>query len=128
MPMQSHNPPQVFPPYTNYSHAIEVAAGSRLLFLSGLNGYLQDGQTMPETFEEQGNMIWTHMGAILEHAGMSYSNLVSVRTYLAHPMYDEANMALRSRYLGDHKPSLTVVVAGMLLPNWKLEVEAIAAE
>jgi len=38
----------VFPPYTNYAHAVEVPAGSRMLFISGLNGFERDGQTMPE--------------------------------------------------------------------------------
>lgn len=39
MSLQKHNPAELFPPYTNYAHAVEVAAGSRLLFVSGLNGY-----------------------------------------------------------------------------------------
>jgi enamine deaminase RidA (YjgF/YER057c/UK114 family) len=128
MPIIKHNPARLFPQYANYSHAIEIGVGSRLLIISGLNGYLADGQTMPESFEAQGDLIWQHMGAVLESAGMTYGNLVSVRTYLAHPQYDEANMALRKKYLGDHQPTLTVVCAQLLLPHWKLEVEAMAAD
>ncbi|MCI0711668.1 MAG: RidA family protein [Chloroflexi bacterium] len=128
MPIIKHNPPGLFPQYQNYSHAIEIGVGSRLLIISGLNGYLSDGKTMPESFEEQGDIIWQYMGTILDSAGMTYQNLVSVRTYLAHPQYDEANMALRKKYLGDHQPTLTVVCAQLLLPNWKLEVEAMAAD
>lgn len=33
-----HNPAEVFPPYANYAHAIEVAANARTLYVSGLNG------------------------------------------------------------------------------------------
>lgn len=128
MPIIKHNPEELFPQYQNYSHAIEIGLGSRLLIISGLNGYLQDGQTMPDSFEAQGDLIWQHMGVILQSANMGYQNLVSVRTYLASPEYDEANMALRKKYLGDHEPTLTVVCAQLLLPNWKLEVEAMAAE
>jgi len=29
---------ELFPPYRNYSHAVEVRSGSRLLIISGLNG------------------------------------------------------------------------------------------
>ena len=54
-----HNPHSLFPQYENYSHAIEVTGDSRMLFISGLNGYLQDGNTMPETFYEQGDIIWS---------------------------------------------------------------------
>lgn len=128
MPLIYHNPKQLFPQYANYSHAIEIGVGSRLLIISGLNGYLADGHTMPDSFEEQGDIIWQYMGTLLQAANMSYHNLVSVRTYLADPSYDEANMALRKKYLGDHTPTLTVVCAQLLLPEWKLEIEAMAAD
>jgi 2-iminobutanoate/2-iminopropanoate deaminase len=127
MPVILHNPPGVFPPYRCYSHATEIRGDTRLLVISGLNGYREDGKTMPESFEEQGEQIWTHIGTILRAAGMDYRDLVSVRTYLAKPEYDEANVRLRVKYLGDHKPALTVVCAQLLLPEWKLEVEAMAA-
>mgnify|MGYP001803002209 CR=1 FL=1 len=54
MTLKYHNPNAIYPPYANYSHAIEVSPGASLLVISGLNGYLQDGTTMPETFEAQG--------------------------------------------------------------------------
>jgi 2-iminobutanoate/2-iminopropanoate deaminase len=127
MSLTMHNPPGLFPPYRAYSHAIEIAGPARLLVISGLNGYQADGVTMPESFEAQGDLVWQHMGTLLHAAGMDYSNLVSVRTYLADPAYDEANVQLRLRYLGDHRPALTVVCCQLLLPAWKLEVEAMAA-
>jgi 2-iminobutanoate/2-iminopropanoate deaminase len=128
MPVITHNPARLYPQYQSYSHAVEVTSGSRLLIVSGLNGYLQDGKTMPDTFEEQAELIWTHLGVILESANMSYRNIISLRTYLASPEYDEANVRLRKKYLGDHQPALTVVCAQLLVPAWKLEMEAMAAE
>lgn len=128
MPFIKHNPDKLFPQYANYSHAIEISVGSRLLIISGLNGYLSDGKTIPDSFEEQGDIIWQHIGTLLESANMTYRNLVSIRTYLAHPEYDAPNMALRKKYLGDHEPTLTVVCAQLLLPAWKLEIEAMAVD
>jgi 2-iminobutanoate/2-iminopropanoate deaminase len=128
MPIIKHNPTALFPQYQNYSHAIEVRGNARLLIISGLNGYRSDGKTMPESFEEQGELIWQHIGAILKSANMSYENIISLRTYLASPEYDEANVKLRKQYLGEHQPASTVVCAQLLDPKWKLEVEAIAAE
>lgn len=122
-----HNPDGVFPPYRGYSHAAEVRGDARLLVISGLNGYQADGKTMPATFEEQGELIWQHLGTILRSAGMEYRNLISIRTYLAAPEYDEPNVQLRMKYLGDHRPALTVVCCQLLDPAWKLEVEAMAA-
>ena len=62
MTITKHNPGEVFPQYRNYSHAVEVSGNARLLFIGGLNGYLADGNTMPDSFEEQGEIIWGHRG------------------------------------------------------------------
>src|SRR5688572_17994042 len=91
MAIIKHNPAGVFPPYRCYSHAVEVQGNSRLLVISGLNGFMNDGKTMPESFEAQAELIWQHMGTILRAADMDYKNLISLRTYLADPAYDEAN-------------------------------------
>ena len=127
MAVVKHNPETLYPQYQSYSHAVEIKGDSRLVIISGLNGYLQDGKTMPESFEEQCETIWKHLGTILESAQMGYENLVSLRFYLAHPQYDEANVKLRKKYLRNHQPTLTVICAQLLDPKWKLEVEAMAA-
>ncbi len=126
MQMIKHNPTGLFPPYRCYTHALEIRGGSRLLMISGLNGYLMDGKTMPESFEEQAEVIWTHLGTLLKSAGMEFSNLVSLRTYLTDPVYDEANVRMRVKYLGEHETSSTVVCCRLLDPKWKLEIEAMA--
>ncbi len=127
MTTKMHNPESVFPPYANYSHAVELAEGSRLLFISGLNGFLANGTDMPESFDEQAELIWRHIGEILTSAGMDFANIVSLRTYLADPAYDEPNVAMRSRFLGTNRPASTVIGCQLLEPAWKLEIEAVAA-
>jgi enamine deaminase RidA (YjgF/YER057c/UK114 family) len=128
MPVIQHNPPGLYPPYRSYSHATEVRGDARLLVVSGLNGYFEDGRTMPESFEEQGDVVWRHLGTILRSAGMDYADLVSIRTYLADLRDDEANVQLRVRYLGSHRPASTVVCCQLLDPKWRLELEAMAAK
>ncbi|WP_028935550.1 RidA family protein [Pseudonocardia spinosispora] len=127
MTVTPHNSDGVYPPYTNYSHSVEVRGDSRLLFVSGLNGYRSDGVTVPESFEEQADQIWRHLGTILTSVDLTYTDLVSVRTFLAEPEYRQANARVRARYLGEHRPSLTAVCCRLLDPAWKLEIEAIAA-
>ena len=127
MPITKHKPTSLFPQYRNYSHAVEVSGESRILFISGLNSYLADGITMPESFEEQGEVIWQHIGTILHSAGMDYQNIISLRTYLSSPEYDEPNVQLRMKYLGNNEPALTVICCQLLESKWKLEIEAIAA-
>ena len=127
MPISGHNPRELFPPYRNYSHAVEVSSNSRFLFMSGLNGYLADGKTMPDSFEEQGEIIWEYIGMLLKSAGMTYNNIISLRTYLSSPEYDEQNVRLRMKYLGSNQPALTVICCQLLESKWKLEIEAVAA-
>jgi 2-iminobutanoate/2-iminopropanoate deaminase len=98
-----------------------------VVILSGLNGYLKDGKTMPESFEEQAEIIWGHLQTILQSAGMDLHNLISLRTYLADPKYDDANVKMRVKFLGDHEPAGTVICCQLLDPRWKLEIEAMAA-
>jgi 2-iminobutanoate/2-iminopropanoate deaminase len=127
MPITKHNPKELFPQYRNYSHAVEVSGDSRLLFISGLNGYLPDGTSMPDSFEEQGEIIWGYIGTLLKSAGMTYENIVSLRTYLSSPEYDEPNVKLREKYLKDHQPASTVICCQLLETKWKLEIEVVAA-
>jgi enamine deaminase RidA (YjgF/YER057c/UK114 family) len=83
---------------------------------------------MPESFGEQGEIIWQHIGTILKSAGMDYHDIISVRTYLADPSYDEANVQLRVKYLGNNRPASTVVCCQLLEKKWRLEVEIMAAK
>ena len=127
VPTIKHNPPGLFPPYRAYCHATEIRGDSRLLVISGLNGYLADGVTMPESFDDQAEVIWNHIKTILRDAGMGVEHLVSLRTYLADPGDDEANVRMRVKHLGGHAVSSTVVCCTLLDPRWKLEIEAMAA-
>ena len=105
MALIPRNPGTLFPPYRSYSHAIEAPAGARLLFISGLNGYQADGRTMPDSFEAQGELVWQYIGDLLHESAMDDSDRVSIRTYLSDPICGEANVGLRLKYLGSHRPA-----------------------
>ena len=128
MTINRHNPSGVFPPYANYAHAVEVPAGARTLYVSGLNGFEEDGTTMPADFEDQVRLIWRHLGVVLESAGMSVADLVSLRFYLAEAAHDPANVAILREHLVDHLTARTVVCQQLLEPNWLVELEAVAAK
>ena len=102
-------------PTTGYAQAVELQAHTRMLFVSGQTPVALDG-SVPEGFEAQ-----------LEAAGMSLDNLLFHRTFLADRSYAMANRAVRNALLGDRKPALTVVIAGIFDEAWLVEIEAVAA-
>ena len=68
MQLVPHDPAEMFPAYPGCVHAMEVAGGTRLLFIIGLNGFHEDGTSMPESFEAQAELIWRHIGTLLKAA------------------------------------------------------------
>lgn len=83
---------------------------------------------MPPDFAAQASLAWSHLGAILESARMTFADLVSLRFFLASAADDPANVETLSAHLGDHVAARTVVVQQLLEPAWLVEVEAIAAK
>ena len=128
MPITTHNPADVFPPYANYAHAVEVPAGARTLYISGLNGFESDGTTMPTDFAGQVELIWRHLETVLAQAEMTVDDLVSLRFFLASAAHDPENVEILRRHLGDHACARTVICQELLEPAWLVEVEAIAAQ
>ena len=62
--------PQSIPaPSGSYAHGMEVPPNARLLFIAGQTPGRMDG-TIPTTFEEQIDVVWQRIGAILAEAGM----------------------------------------------------------
>ena len=120
------NPTEAPPPQGGYSQAIEVSGASRLLFISGQIPVRPDG-TVPSGFAAQCEQVWANLGACLRKAGLGFGDLVKVTTYLSDRRYAAENSRIRREVLGDHRPALTILIAGIYDEDWLLEIEAIAA-
>jgi len=109
-----------------YAQALEIAAPTRMLFISGQ--IPEDGAgTLPDSFLDQCRQAWANVEAQLRAAGMSLDNLVKVTTFLADRGYAAENRAVRQEVLGARAPALTVVITGIFDERWLVEIEAIAA-
>ena len=82
---------------------------------------------VPATFEEQCELAWSNILAILADAGMTKDNLIKVTTFLAHSGDRFKNVEIRDQILGAHRIAVTTVRAGLHESGWKLEVKAVAA-
>ena len=123
-----HNPAGVFPPYRNYAHAVEVPPGARTLYISGINGYDATGEHLPDDFAGQVANVWSTLSEILASADMTVADLVSLRFFLTSPDDDAANVEAIVAHLGSTLVARTVVVQQLLEPEWRVEIEAIAAK
>lgn len=125
--MQTITPTDIAAPLGHYSHAILVPAGTDTLHIAGQVGAAADG-TVPEAFEAQARLCWENLLAVLCAAGMGVESLVKTTVYLTSAADLPAFAAVRNGYLGSHKPASTLIVAAALArPEWKVEIDAVAA-
>ena len=125
---KSMNPDGVAPPRRHYIHSIEVPPNCRWLSISGQVGVAPDG-TVPEGITAQTEHAWANNLKILEANGMGIENIVKVVQYLTRVEDRDAHFAVRNRYLGDHKPTSTLLfVSALAQPEFVVEVEISAAK
>ncbi|NNE11194.1 MAG: RidA family protein, partial [Ilumatobacter sp.] len=77
---------------------------------------------------EQATVVWANIAAMLEQAGMTAADIVSVTTYVVagEPLADV--MAARDGFLGGHRAASTLVtVPALARPEWRLEIAIVAA-
>jgi 2-iminobutanoate/2-iminopropanoate deaminase len=122
-----HNPTDgVYAATDDYVHAMEVRGAGRLLFVAGTMGLDPAGKP-GSSLEEQLDLIWSNMRAILASAGMTADNIVRLTSYLRDPSYAEANATARTAALGGRPVPTTAIVATTLHNDWLVEIEVIAA-
>lgn len=113
-------------PAGGYAQLCEVSDARRWAFVSGQIPQDTDGN-VPESFTEQARLVWANIETQLRDADMTLDNLVKVTTFLSDRTYNPDNRTVRNEVLGDRKPALTVIIAGIFDSKWLLEIEAVAA-
>jgi enamine deaminase RidA (YjgF/YER057c/UK114 family) len=110
-----------FEPTVGFSRAVRV--GDRVL-VSG-TGPVLPGGGCPEGAGAQARRCFAIIAAALAETGGSLDDVVRTRMYLTAAADAEAVGAVHGDLLGHVRPAATmVVVAGLLDPAWKVEIEA----
>jgi len=118
------NPPTVKPPISGYSHAALIAGPPRRLVISGQVGIAMDG-SIPEDEDAQVAQAFANLRAILEAHGMGFRDLVKTTTYVTSRDMVGKFRVHRDRVFAEHPPASTlVIVAGLVDPGMKVEIEA----
>jgi len=131
MPTRMLAPRSIRPPFARYAHGVEVAAGQRLVVVSGQLGVAAD-DTVPGGAEAQATLCFANCGAVLAEAGMGPSDVIRINAFVTERAHMAGYMAARDAWLAgradDALPASTlVIVAGFTRPEFLVEVEVTAA-
>jgi enamine deaminase RidA (YjgF/YER057c/UK114 family) len=125
--MRRLNPGSIHPPFANYAHGVEIPAGSRIVFCSGQLGIGRDG-AIPESVEAQAHLCFRAIAAILGEAGMSLDDVVRLNAYVTSAEHLGGYMRARDQFVSSPAPASTLmIVSGFARPEFKVEIEAVAA-
>ena len=126
--LEKLNPRDIVAPFNNaYHHTVVIPPNSRIAHVAGQVGLRPDG-SLPETLEGQAEQAWVNVMASLAVAGMGAENVVKINAYLIDADDYGAFAEARARHLGDARPASTaLLVAQLLKPEWRFEIDAVAA-
>ena len=125
--MKPLNPAAIAPPFARYSHGMEVPPGQRFVFCSGQLGVAADG-TVPEDARAQADLCFANIAKILGEAGMTLADIVRINAYVTDRAYMKPYMESRDAHVGTPPPASTLmIVSGFTLPEFKVEIEVVAA-
>lgn len=113
--------------FSNYAQAVAIEPGERIIHVAGQVGARHDG-TIAASPEEQHELCWANVLAILKAEGMDHTNIVDAHIYIT----DRAHIALyretRDRMLKGHRAAATLlIVSGLAHPDLVVEVAVVAA-
>ncbi|RWM01979.1 RidA family protein [Mesorhizobium sp.] len=120
-------PQSIKPPFARYSHGVEIPAGKRIVLCSGQLGIGPD-DAVPEDAGAQTELCFKNIAAILSEAGLTLNDVVRINAFVTDRAHLQAYMDVRNRLFSDPAPASTLmIVSGFARPEFKVEVEVLAA-
>lgn len=103
-----------------------VMTDSPLLFISGQTPQKEDH--IPDGIDEQIQIVVEKINSIIMDNKASTQNIVKMNVYLTDTSFLESLRTTLINLYGENKPAMTVViVAGLVDPRFKVEIDAIVA-
>lgn len=127
--MEELTPDDIAPPFARYAHGVVVPEGYRLIFTSGQLG-LSDKDAIPGAVEDQAAICFGNIDAILRAGGATRADVVRINAFVTDRSHMAGYMAARDVWLADvtRLPASTLmIVGGFTRPEFKVEVEVVAA-
>lgn len=106
-----------------YSRAV---AQGPFCFVSGTTGYDYSKMEMPEDVAVQAANALKTIESALKEAGFAMSDVVRATYYLSDASYSDAVVPVLGEFFGKIRPAATVLIAQLMKPEMKIEVEVTA--
>lgn len=106
-----------------YSRAIVSGA---FCFVSGTTGYDYATMTMPDGVDAQTRNALGTIERALTEAGFAMADIVRVRYTVADGADVDAVFSVVGEVFAEIRPAATMVIAGLIRPEMKVEIEATA--
>ncbi|RRH90839.1 RidA family protein [Mesorhizobium tamadayense] len=120
-------PQSIKSPFARYSHGVEIPVGKRLVLCSGQLGIGPD-DVVPEDAGAQTELCFKNIAAILSEAGLTLNDVVRINAFVTDRAHLQSYMDVRNRLFSDPAPASTLmIVSGFARPEFKVEVEVLAA-
>jgi enamine deaminase RidA (YjgF/YER057c/UK114 family) len=112
-----------FEKQAGYSRA--VVSGD-FCFVSGTTGYDYRTMAMPPSVDDQARNALATIAAALDEAGFAMEDVVRVQYTVTDASLVERAFTVLGEAFGDIRPAATMVVAGLIRPEMKIEIEVTA--
>ena len=95
-------------------------------FVSGVTGYDYATMTMPEDVADQARNCFRTIGGVLAQGGFTMEDIVRVQYTVTDVALVDALIPALGEALGEIRPAATMVIAGLIRPEMKVEIEVTA--
>ncbi|MBO9332366.1 RidA family protein [Achromobacter xylosoxidans] len=121
------NPATVFDSVQyGFSQAV-IVTGQRRMLLSGQVGVDAQARTVSPGLQGQTEAALDNVERVLAAAGGRLDQVIMLRIYICETVREDQEViaqALRDRFPQDPPPSSWIIVSGLSLPEWLVEIEA----
>ncbi|TVP72663.1 MAG: RidA family protein [Rhodobacteraceae bacterium] len=126
--MKALTPASLPQPFGRYSHGITAPLAGQLVVTSGQLALGPDNH-IPEGAEAQAQLCFASIAAILAEAGATRADILRVNAFVTDRSHMTGYMAARDAFFEGVTPlpaSTLVIVQGFTLPEFVVEIEALA--
>jgi enamine deaminase RidA (YjgF/YER057c/UK114 family) len=95
-------------------------------FVSGVTGYDYATMEMPEGVAAQAENCFRTISWALEQGGFAMTDIVRVQYTVTDAALVDTLVPVLGKHLGEIRPAATMVIAGLIRPEMKVEIEVTA--